>query len=149
MRTCLDQNKVEGPKLDFCKTQGTKNALNPYYYAMIRLELSRKIIIITVRSRCSLLVLVNGSFACWTIEYQYCYICYLPNLLLSFVLHSGGEASIPAGSPRGKSLGSGRALLRCGSEARGPRAVAMSFLIGCRIFDRRAEEGGGEPLMQD
>ena len=36
LRACLDQNKVEGPKLDFCKTRGTKNALNPYYYyAMI------------------------------------------------------------------------------------------------------------------
>ena len=59
LRACLDQNKVEGPKLDFCKTRGTKNALNPYYYAMIRLELSRKIIIITVRSRCSLLVFTS------------------------------------------------------------------------------------------
>jgi hypothetical protein len=40
---------------------------------------------------------VNGIFACWTIEYQYCYISYLPNLVLSFVLHSDGEASIPTG----------------------------------------------------
>lgn len=40
---------------------------------------------------------VNSIFACWTIEYQYCYISYLPNLVLSFVLYSDGEASIPTG----------------------------------------------------
>jgi hypothetical protein len=30
LRACLDQNKVEEPKLDFCKTWGTKNALNSF-----------------------------------------------------------------------------------------------------------------------
>jgi hypothetical protein len=27
----LDQSRVEGLKLDFCKTLETKNALNPFY----------------------------------------------------------------------------------------------------------------------
>jgi hypothetical protein len=28
LRAYLDQNRIDGSKLDFCKTRGTKNALN-------------------------------------------------------------------------------------------------------------------------
>jgi hypothetical protein len=31
LRACLDQNRVEGLKLNYCKTCRTKNTLNPFF----------------------------------------------------------------------------------------------------------------------